>query len=318
MIKVNELWQESFRPVKVDDVVLPPNVRSMLSPIVKGGKPLPHFLFYYPKPGNGKTSLAKAICNDLGIGEVLYMNASLDGNIDSLRTRISDFVMARPVGDSVKVVILDEMEKSSQAFQEALKVFLEEYTEFVRFFLISNNIAKIIDPLQSRTTLVDFRFEDPKVKAAMTPLIVERLKFILTTRGAKFDEGVLVRLVDSLYPDIRSMVKNLHIEFMENGKITEGILKRYFVDKEFYNLIIGMKYNEAQAYLKRNGCNYGDMYGRMFTEFIPLAPQKSRAEIVLTLSKYEERHTRALTPELTFAACTIEIMKEIHRCTKKS
>lgn len=315
-----DLWPESYRPQTTKDIILPSKVRDTVNKIISGKSPLPHFLLYYPKPGNGKTSLAKSLCADMGIQDILYLNASLDGTIDNLRNRITDFVLSRPIGDenSVKVVILDEMDKSSPAFQDALKVFIEEYNEFVRFFLITNNVHKIIQPLHSRTSLVDYQFENPQVKDEMIPKILDRLKFILKSEKVKFTEEILVKLVNSLYPDIRNMVKVLQLEFIEKGEITPGVLSRFFIDREFYDLILDMKYQESQAYLKRNGCNYGEMYGRMFNEFIQLLPQKAKANSILILHKYEVDHVTAMTPELTFAACTIELIREIISCSKKS
>lgn len=304
-----ELWQEDFRPSTTKDIVLPVKVRNIVDNIISGEKPLPHFLLYYPKPGNGKTSLAKALCKDLGIQDLLYINASMDGTIDNLRNLITSFVMTRPMGDGVKVVILDEMEKSSPAFQDALKVFLEEYSEFVRFFLITNNVHKIIEPLHSRTSLIDFKFENPEVKAEMVPKILERLQYILKTKGIEVSPEILSKLIEGLYPDIRSMIKVLHLEYIENNSITPDILNRFFVDREFYDLIINLKFKDTQSYLKRNGCNYGEMYGKMFRELIPLLPKENKADVILVLSNYEARHPVAMTPELTFAACTLEIMK---------
>ena len=129
--ETHDLWTEKYRPNSTKKVVLPPKVRTFFNKIIST-KILPNLILYYPKPGNGKTSLAKAICHDLELedsSDIMYINASQSANIDLLRNDITDFASVWSIDNKIKVVILDEMENSTTAFQNALKVFSEVYSE---------------------------------------------------------------------------------------------------------------------------------------------------------------------------------------------
>lgn len=302
------LWQEKFRPTTVKHIILPAKVKKFVNNIVTSGV-LPNLILYYPKPGNGKTSLARAICNDLGLQTVLHINASLSANIDLLRTDITDFASVWSIDRKVKVVILEEMENATLAFQNALKDFSETYSEGCRFIMTTNNISKIIEPLRSRFKLVDFEFEDKKVREEMIPKIQTRLQKMLETQKIVFKPETVNRLVEKTYPDIRWMMKSLQCEFIENGEITENVVNLTSIDKDFYDMILGKRLTDARKYLIEKQVSYGEMYTKLFREFIPLVENKMKqANIIVVVADYMDKHSRSIDVEITFTACLIQIM----------
>lgn len=307
----HSLWQEKYRPTTVKFIILPPKVKKFVDNIIETGV-LPNLLLYYPKPGNGKTSLARSICNDLGLGaaNVFHINASLSANIDMLRTDITDFASVWTIDNKVKVVILEEMENASLAFQNALKDFSETYSQNCRFIMTTNNISKIIEPLRSRFELIDFNFEDKKVVADMIPKIVNRLSKMLDHEKVEYKEETIEKLVKKTYPDVRWMIKTLQCEFIENGKITERVINLTSIDKDFYDMIINKRLSDARKYMVEKQLPYGEMYTKLFHEFLPLIENKTKqANAIILIAEYMDKHTRSIDQEITFAACLIQLMQ---------
>jgi replication factor C small subunit len=307
--ETHTLWQERYRPKNVNQIILPPKVKKFVKNIVES-KVLPNLILYYPKPGNGKTSLARALCNDLQIEHVLHINASLNANIDLLRTDITDFASVWSMDGKVKVVILEEMENATLAFQNALKDFSETYSEACRFIMTTNNISKIIEPLRSRFKIVDFDFENIKVRQEMIPKIKnDFLIKMLKREKISFKEEVVNELVERCYPDIRWMIKSLQCEFIENGEITENVIRLTSVDREFYDMILSKKMTDARKYLIEKQVSYGEMYSKLFREFLPLIESKPKqANVILAIAESMDKHTRSIDVEITFVACLVNIM----------
>lgn len=302
------LWQERFRPKTVKQIILPAKVKKFVNNIIES-KVLPNLILYYPKPGNGKTSLARAICNDLGITNVLHINASLSANIDLLRTDITDFASVWSIDGGIKVVILEEMDNASLAFQNALKDFSETYSDVCRFIMTTNNISKIIPPLKSRFELIEYGMEDKKVRDDLVPKIKSWLCAILKKDKINFSEQSVHQLVEKCYPDIRFMFKSLQCEFIENGEITENVIQLVSVDRDLYEMILTKKLTDARRYLIEKQISYGDMYTKLYTEFIPLIENKSQqAGAIVIIAESMDDHTRSINQEITFVSCMIQLM----------
>lgn len=305
---VHSLWVEKYRAKNSKAVILTGKNRKLINKIVESGV-LPNLLFYSQKPGVGKTSLAKAILNDLGIEDFIYVNASESANIDFLRNDISDFAKTWSLDGKPKVVILDDMGNTSHAFQEALKVFSEQYSKSCRFIMTTNNLTKIIEPLRSRFTLVDFNYENKNIKEELVGKIKKLLIGILKTEKVEYSETGLDQLIEKSYPDIRSMVKYIQCEYIENGMITENVTKYASVNSEFYNYILDKKYTLARKYVIENQIPIGETYSKLFREFIPLVSEKTKqAEILLIVDEYAHKHVTSFDPEIPLAACLLRII----------
>lgn len=306
-------WQEKHRPKKLSDVVLPNHVRKDLEKIIKEND-LPNLLFFYPKPGNGKTSIAKVMCREMGIEDVLYINASLDGNIDTIRNDMTMFCSTISVDNKIKVIILDEAEGASKAFQDSAKVFLEEYSSVCRFIFITNNENKIIKALRSRCTPIDFRFEDSKIRKEMLPKIRTRLKAILEVEKTTCEDSILDKLIERFYPDIRSMVKSLHMEHTRNGKITEEVVGLIEEEQDIGDLILNKKLTLARNYVRDNTLDYAAVYTKLLDDFVPkLDSGIKKSEAIKTIALYADHHTRTFNPDIPFSACIISLIEIVSR-----
>ncbi len=307
----HSLWTEKYRAKTSKAVILTGKTRRLVNKIIKTGI-LPNLLFYSQKPGVGKTSLAKAILNDLGIEDSLYCNASEQANMDFLRTDISDFAKTWSLDGKPKVVILDDMGNSSHAFQEALKVFSEQYSKSCRFIITTNNLTKIIEPLRSRFTIIDFNYENKEIKSELITNIEKLLQGILKTEGVEYSNEGLDQLIEKSYPDVRSMVKSIQCEYIENGFISENVVKFATVDSEFYNYLLERKYTLARKYVIENNLPINEVYSKLFREFIPLVTDKTaQAEIIIIIAKYANEHVSSFDPEIPLAACMIEIIRSL-------
>lgn len=309
----NNPWQEKHRPKHISDMVLPNHVRKDLEKMIQENS-LPNLLFYYPKPGNGKTSLAKSLCRDLGLSDILYINASLEGNIDTIRNEMTSFCSTISVGGKIKVIILDEAEGTSKSFQDSAKVFLEEYSNVCRFILITNNENKIIKPLRSRCTPIEFRFDDAKIRKEMLPKIKTRLKNILTAENTSCEEPILDKLVDRFYPDIRSMVKSLHMEFIRNGKITDSVVGLIEEEQDIGDLILNKKLTLARNYVRDNTLDYAAVYTKLLDDFVPkLDSNNKKSDSIKIIAQYADQHTRSFNPDIPFSACVLSLIEIVSR-----
>jgi DNA polymerase III delta prime subunit len=219
------LWTEVYRPHRVADAILPESVRSVCQGFVDQGLIL-NVLMVGP-PGVGKTTVAKAICEELDADWYL-VNSSLSRNIDTLRTDIADFASGVSVLGGRKYVILDEADHlNPTSFQPALRAFMEEYASNCGFIMTCNWPEKIIPPLRdSRMTQIDFRPHiSDEEKARLMMSFFKVAEGILTKEEVAFKKEALAGLVSQCFPDWRQCINRLQTYASKNGRtIDEGIL----------------------------------------------------------------------------------------------
>ena len=184
-------------------------------------KNIPNIIFT-GTPGVGKTTVAKALCNELGL-DYLLVNGSEEGNIDTLRTTIRNFASTVSMTGQKKIVILDEFDYSNaQSIQPALRGAIEEFANSCRFVLTCNYKNRIIQPLHSRCTTVEFKIPNNE-KPTLAVGILERIETILTAEGVKYERPVLLELIKKHFPDIRRILNELQ-RYSVSGVIDTGIL----------------------------------------------------------------------------------------------
>ena len=217
------LWVEKYRPTKIDECILPDSLKDTFQEFLSNGD-MPNLLLS-GTAGTGKTTVAKALCEQLGY-TTLVINGSLDRNIDTLRNDISTFASTVAFDGGKKCVILDEADYlNPQSFQPALRGFIEHFSKNVRFILTCNFKDKIIEPIHSRTTYIDFRID----KKNLPPLMGEFMNRIITVLEA---EGVnieskpaLAELIKRHFPDMRRTLNELQ-RYSAGGVIDNGVLAR--------------------------------------------------------------------------------------------
>ena len=221
MTKQNEfLWVEKYRPQTIEDCILPQSLKKTFQQIVDSGDM--HNMLLTGSAGLGKTTVARALCNELDLNYLL-INASEDGNIDTLRSKIKQFASSVSLNGNAKVVILDEADYlNAQSTQPALRGFIEEFSGNCRFILTCNFKNRIIEPLHSRCSVIEFN-TTKKQLAELAAQFMKRLQFILKSEEVDFNNKILAELIMRFAPDWRRVINECQ-RYSSSGEITSDIL----------------------------------------------------------------------------------------------
>jgi DNA polymerase III delta prime subunit len=302
---VNFIWAEKYRPNKIMDCVLPKETRSIVSDLVSKGE-IPHFLFV-GGPGCGKTTLAKALADEIG-SDFLFINASMDNSIDVLRTKIQAFASTISLSDSgPKIICLDEADGLSGAFQGALKGFLEAFSANCRFIFTANVRSKIIEPIQSRCTVIDFRFKANE-KLFLAKEMMKRVIHILKTENVEYDEKVLAQLVFTNFPDFRKTLNECQRN-SANGLTDISILDNNSDFKELFELIKAKKFTETRKWLAKNpDIDSNVLFRTFYDESINYISPKSIPQLILLIAEYQYKSSFVADQEINIMAFLTESM----------
>ena len=307
------LWVEKYRPQTISDCVLPQSIKKTFQDMVDSGEA--QNLLLCGGAGCGKTTIARALCNELDT-EYIIINCSEDGNIDTLRTKIRNFASTVSISGAKKVVILDEFDYSNaQSTQPALRGFIEEFSSNCRFIMTCNFKNRIIEPLHSRCTNVEFRIPNSE-KPELAKQIMERLKTILNTENVSFDEKVLAQLILKHFPDFRRIINELQ-RYSVSGTIDSGILSN-LGEIQLQHLISAMKGKDFTSVRKWAVENLDNDHTRIFRKIYDGLYESFEASsipaAVLILADYQDKASRVADQEINLTACLTEIMME---CTVK-
>jgi len=306
------LWVEHFRPKNIKNIILPRKLKIYFSKMIEA-REIKNMIFFSVSPGSGKTTTAKAICNDIDC-DFIYINASEETGIDTIRNKVKQFATVKSLNGKPKVVILDEIDSTSNvAMQKALRAFIEEFHQTCRFILTCNQITRVIDPLQSRCELVDFNMTDKKVVDEMKPKILKRLTEILSYKKVEYKEEVINKIIDKNYPDIRSMIKLLQQFSSIYDCINEQILDMQAVNDEFYDMIMNVEYAKIRKYLLEKSMNYSELYRLIFDNIIPRLKEDKRAQAISIIAEGMRWDSIVIDKEINFCATLIEFFQKCLR-----
>lgn len=301
----NSLWVEKYRPQRVKDIIMPSEYHRYFSQMIESKECL-NLLLCSNTPGTGKTTLAKALAEDLE-ADYLYINASSDNGIAVAREQIAEYASAKSFDKRKKIVILDEADGLTEPFQRALRGYIEQYSANCRFILTCNYISKIIPALQEgRTNFFDFNLMKKEYINTLTEKMVSRLAGILKNEKIEYDAVILPKLVESLYPSLRKMISVLQKYAALYGKIDSGILSFKAVDTELAEYIKAKNITAARNYINSNGFCYTDVFSFILESYVPNMAKKGQA--ILILAQYEFQCATTTMPDLQIAAALIEIM----------
>ena len=307
------LWVEKYRPQTINDCILPKELKQTFNQFIESGE-LPNFLFS-GGPGIGKTTVAKALCNEVG-AEYLLINGSEEGNIDTLRTKIKSFASTISLTDSKKVVILDEADYlNPNSTQPALRAFIEEFSNNCRFIFTCNYKNRIIEPLHSRCAVIDFKIEN-KDKQEITASFFKRLTYILDTENIQYDPKPIVELVTKHLPDWRRVINELQ-RYSVTGKIDTGILLN-LTEESFKQLVKNLKdknFTEVRKWVAKNGDSDSiNIFRQLYDTASTHLEAGSIPQLVLILSDYQYKAVWVADHEINTVACLTEVMQ---RCEFK-
>jgi DNA polymerase III delta prime subunit len=301
------VWVEKYRPQTVDECILPASVKATL----KGALAQQNItnLLLTGRAGTGKTTVARAMVRELG-ADALVINASEEGNIDTLRTRIKDFASTMSLGAGRKYVILDEADYlNPQSTQPALRAFIEEFARTCGFILTANYPQRIIQPLHSRCSVVDF-----KIPAAERPGLAlafwKRACEILATEKIDYDQKIVSQVVTLYFPDFRRVLNELQ-RFSADGKLSEAILSQ-LTDKDINDLFAALKAKDYNL-MRKWVVNHEDMdataFYRMMGDHVPKQVDiSSLPELIVQLADYGYRSAFCADGQLNTLACLVEVM----------
>ena len=301
------LWVEKYRPAKIDECILPKNLKETFKQFVQTGE-LPNFLFC-GTAGVGKTTVAKALCNEIG-AEYLLINGSEESGIDVLRTKIKSFASTVSLTDSKKVIILDEADYlNPNSTQPALRAFIEEFSNNCRFIFTCNYKNRIIEPLHSRCSVIDFKIENAE-KQEIAAAFFKRTMGILKTENIDADQKVVAELVTKHFPDWRRVLNELQ-RYSVSGKIDSGILVNMTEDS-FKDLLKNMKdknFTEVRKWVAKNGDSETiNIFRQLYdTASVNLEPV-SIPQLVLILADYQYKAAFVADHELNLMAALTEVM----------
>ncbi len=302
------LWVEKYRPRKIADTILPDNLKQVFQKIVDTSE-LPNMLFT-GTAGLGKTTVAKAFCNELELDYIL-INGSEEGNIDTLRTKIKQFASSISLQGGYKVVILDEADYlNPQSTQPALRGFIEEFSNNCRFLLTCNFKNRIIEPLHSRCGVYEFN-TSKKDMITLCEQFMARAEYILRQENVDYDKQTVVNLIMKHAPDWRRILNELQRQSMV-GIVATGStnhtgsfdsLFTYLKDKDFKKMRQWVTNNiDTDASAIFRGI-YDQMYDRLNPRSIP--------QLVLILADYQYKQAFVADHELNVVACMTEIMANV-------
>ena len=301
------LWVEKYRPNVIADVILPSHIKATFEDIVNGGEL--HNMLLTGTAGLGKTTVAKALCNELDL-DYLLINGSEEGNIDTLRNKIKQFASTVSLSGGYKVVILDEADYlNPQSTQPALRGFIEEFSANCRFILTCNFKNRIIEPLHSRCSVIEFNL----AKKDMPPLLavmMQRIEYILNEEGVSFEKQVLAELIMKHMPDWRRVINELQ-RYSTSGTIDSGILVQ-LSDVSIDNLMSALKDKNFKAMRQWVADNIDTepaaMFRKVYDNMGDYVDPQSIPQVVLILADYQYKNAFVADHELNIVACMTEIM----------
>ena len=301
------LWVEKYRPKAIEDCILPKQLKDTFQQIVDSGE-LPNLMFT-GTAGLGKTTVARALCEQLGI-DYIVINGSEEGNIDTLRTKIRQFASTVSLTGGYKCVILDEADYlNPQSTQPALRGFIEEFANNCRFILTCNFKNRIIEPLHSRCGVIDFKF-DKKILATLCGQFLNRLKFILTEENVSFEEPVIAELIMKHAPDWRRVLNEAQ-RYGISGSIDEGILVT-LNDKSIKDLMAALKsknFKSMREWVVNNiDTEPHAIFRKIYDNLNDNLQPQSIPQVILTLADYQYKNAFVADHELNVVACMTEIM----------
>jgi DNA polymerase III delta prime subunit len=302
------LWVEKYRPQKIDDCILPESLKNTFKEFIASGE-LPNFLFC-GTAGTGKTTAAKALCNEVG-AEYIIVNGSDEGRkIETIRTTITSFAAAVSLDNRKRVVIIDEADyMNADSVQPALRAFIEEFSNNCRFIFTCNFKARIIEPLHSRCAVVDFKI-DAKEKQEIAGKFFKRVSGILEGENVQFDKAVVAELIMKHFPDYRRILNELQ-RYSVSGKIDQGVLSSVSEEsfKDLINNLKGKNFNEVRKWVAKNS----DMESTaIFHELYETASEymelQSIPQLVVILADYQYKAAFVADHELNMMAAMTEVM----------
>ena len=301
------LWVEQYRPKTVDDCILPQSLKDTFKEFVEHGN-VPNVILS-GGPGVGKTTIAKAVLDEIG-ATYMMINGSEESGIDVLRTKIKNFASTVSLEGGRKYLILEEADYlNPQSTQPALRGFMEEFHKNCGFILTCNYKNRLIEPLHSRCSVIDFTIPKSE-KPSLASEFMKRMIFILQNEKVEYDKKVLVEVIQRHFPDWRRILNELQ-RYSVSGRIDAGIL----VDMAEINIKELMKFMKEKEFtnVRKWVVNNLDMdsvrlYRSIYDSLYTFLDHSTIPHVVIVLAEYQHKSAFSADQEINLLACLTEIM----------
>lgn len=300
------LWCEKYRPQTVEDCILPDGIKKTFQEFVNR-KEIPNLLLS-GTAGVGKTTIAKALCNEVGC-DFIVINGSDESGIDVLRNKIKNYASSVSLAGGRKVIIIDEADYlNPNSTQPALRGAIEEFASNCSFIFTCNFKNRIIDPIHSRCTCIDFKLNGSKQK--MAAQFFKRMEWMLEQEGVQYEKEVVAAVVTKHFPDNRRIINELQ-RYGVGGTIDKGILASVS-DIQTAELIKALKdkdFSSARKWVTNNLDNDASrIFRNLYDSLYDVLKPQSVPQLVLILAKYQYQAAFVADHEINMIACLTEIM----------
>ena len=298
------LWCEKFRPKTVDECVLPDDIKATFQEYVNN-KQIPNLLLS-GTAGVGKTTIAKALCVEVGC-DYIVINGSDESGIDTFRTKIKNYASSVSLMGGRKVIIIDEADYlNANSTQPALRGAIEEFSSNCSFIFTCNYKNRIIEPIHSRCAVIDFKLSN---KAKMAAQFFKRVVYILTCEGIPYNKEVVAAVIHKHFPDNRRILNELQ-RYAASGSIDAGILAN-IGELQVNELIVALKgkdFGSCRKWVTHNTDEAALIFRSLYDNLYNVLTPSSVPQLVLILAKYQYQSAFVNDLEINITACLTEIM----------
>jgi len=302
------LWTERYRPQTVEDCILPERLKVPFQEYVNQ-KQIPNLLLA-GGAGVGKTTVAKAMCNEIG-ADYIVINGSDESGIDVFRGKIKNFASSMSFGGGRKVIIIDEADYlNPNSTQPALRNAIEEFASNCSFIFTCNFKNRIIDPLHSRCAVIEFGLKNGE-KQKMAGAFFKRIQTVLETEKVEYDDKVIAELVKKHFPDFRRVINELQ-RYSQLGKIDVGILSQ-IGDVSITQIVKHMKdkdFTSVRKWAATTDIDSTTFFRKLYDNLYDILIPSSIPQIVIILADYQYKQAFVADQEINLVACLTQIMAD--------
>ena len=301
------LWTEKYRPKTINECILPERLKKPFQEYVNS-KEIPNLLLA-GGAGVGKTTVAKAMCEEIGC-DYMVINGSDDNGVDTVRYKIKNYASSMSLAGGRKVIIVDEADYLSPNAQAAFRNVIEEFAGNCSFIFTCNFKNKIIEPLHSRCAVVDFILKNNE-KAQMAGQFFKRIQGVLQSEEIKYDDKVIAELVKKHFPDFRRVINELQ-RYSKFGEIDTGILSQ-IVEVGLSDVIKHLKekdFGSIRKWVASSDIDAASLYRKLYDNLYDVLKPQSIPQAVIILADYQYKHAFVADAEINTVACLTELMVE--------